>query len=56
MSIKTIPSALILAALPTLSLATGCPNGLQDEKQALTCIPGTQSDPPAVACIPVASR
>jgi hypothetical protein len=55
MPIKTILTALILVTLPTLTLATGCTNGMQDEKQALSCIPGTQWDPNAAACVPVAS-
>ena len=55
MSIKTIMTALILTALPTLTLAAGCNKALDDAQQALSCIPGTQWDPDAAACIPVAS-
>lgn len=52
MSIKTIFSALILVASPTLSLAEGCRGGGNEDQQAMSCVPGTMWDADVAACIP----
>jgi hypothetical protein len=55
MSIKFILTALVLGLVPGLSMAQGCHNGMDQQDQAMTCVPGTQWDVDAGACVPVAS-
>lgn len=53
MKIKTLAIAVALTALPTLSLASGCNYG--KEQQAMSCAAGTTYDSATQSCLPVST-
>ena len=50
MTTKTLAVALALTLAPTLSFATGCNYGKQDQ-QAMSCADGTTYDAPTNSCV-----
>ena len=53
MKIKTLAIAVVLTALPTLSLAAGCSS--KKEQQAMSCAEGTTYDSATHSCLPVST-
>lgn len=53
MKIKTLATAIVFTALPTLTLAAGCNSA--KEKQAMSCAAGSAYDSATKTCMPVST-